>query len=101
MKTLLTCILLLAAACSGCRGRHAGKPRPSDDERLPRLETVQPQSHDKDKLKVTRTYLATVEALEKVDLCAQVRGVVKTMPSIVDIGRQVTPDEVLIELFIP
>jgi HlyD family secretion protein len=101
MKTLFTCILLLAAACSGCRGRHAGKPRPSDDERLPRLETVQPQSHDKDKLKVTRTYLATVEALEKVDLCAQVRGVVKTMPSIVDIGRQVTPDEVLIELFIP
>src|SRR5438105_1969192 len=63
------------------------------------------------KLEVVRTYTITVEPLEKVDLCAQVqagttglggmRGIVKTMPKEIDIGRHVGPTDTLIELDLP
>ena len=44
---------------------------------------------------------ATVDAFEKVDLCAQVRGVVNKIPAAIDIGRTVKFDEELITLAVP
>ncbi len=52
-------------------------------------------------LAVSKSYAATVEAFEKVDLCAQARGVVKSLVGDIDIGRLVHKDEVLVTLDIP
>ena len=82
--------ILLMAFCvpaTGCEKRKAGKPRLGEVERLPRVETVvlgQPA-----KLEVVRTYTATVEALEKADVCAMVKGYIKVLPADLDIGREV------------
>src|SRR5262249_25781695 len=81
---LLAAILVIC----GC-GRHRPQaPQLGEVERLVRLETIKPTRDDH--LSVRRTYTATVEAYEKVDLCARVqagttglrgmRGLVKTIP---------------------
>ena len=106
---LVCMILTVLLPASGCEKRKAGKPRLGEVERLPHVETVllgQPA-----KLAVVRSYTITVEALEKVDLCAQVqsgttglggtRGVVKAIPREIDIGRHVAAGQTLIELDLP
>jgi RND family efflux transporter MFP subunit len=67
-------------------------------DRLRRLETAKPE---RTSLCVYSEMTATVEAMEKADLCAQVRGVVKSIPAEVDIGRYVKEGETLITLDIP
>ena len=103
---LLIVLLVVLPLGSGCGKRKAGKPRMGEVERLPRLETVHPELHEQ--LHFARTYLAMVEAFEKVDLYAQVhaglggmRAVVKPIPKEIDIGRHVTTGQTLIELNIP
>jgi RND family efflux transporter MFP subunit len=85
------------AAVLGC-GHGPVKPPRSQEERLPRLEVVRP----------LRTALlrrvelaATVEPLQRIDLCARVPGVVEHLPSDIDIGRKVKAGEALIRLAVP
>jgi RND family efflux transporter MFP subunit len=93
---LLLPVLLTAAA--GCGVHHPAPPRLGEVDRLPRLETRLPE---RTTLVVKAEYTATVEALEKAELCAQVRGTVKAIAPDVDIGRPVKEGEVLISLDIP
>jgi RND family efflux transporter MFP subunit len=96
---LPSCLLaVLLGAAVGCGVQHSAKPRLGEVERLPRLETSQPQ---RTTLLVKADYTATVDSLEKADLCAQVRGAVKTIAADVDIGRPVKEGEALITLDIP
>jgi HlyD family secretion protein len=100
MRKLLGCLSLLAAAmltAAGC-DVHDDRPRLGEVERMPRLETALPERAT---LVVKSVLTATVEAMEKADLCAQVRGVVKDIPDDVDIGRLVRKDEPLVTLDIP
>jgi RND family efflux transporter MFP subunit len=52
-------------------------------------------------LNVTTELTATIDALEKAELCAQVRGVVTQIGADIDIGRPIKQGEVLITLDIP
>jgi RND family efflux transporter MFP subunit len=104
--TLLAGALL---ALAGCGERSARKPKLAEIDRVPRLETIAPERRPT--LTVRREYTATVEPLEKVDLCARVqagttglrgmRGFIKTIPKEIDIGRQVGEGDLLIELELP
>jgi RND family efflux transporter MFP subunit len=91
--------LVLAASC-GCADN---KPHPADIERLPHLETVQPERY---RLPVRIELTALVEAMEKADLCARVPGIVESLqlspgkPEI-DIGSRVSAGEPLLKLAIP
>ena len=110
MKTNISVALLLGIIpIIGC-GRHRPQaPQLGEVERLVRLETIKPTTDDH--LSVRRTYTATVEAYEKVDLCARVqagttglrgmRGLVKTIPKEIDIGLEVKAGETLLELELP
>ncbi len=100
MSTRRHCWLMAAvplATALGC-GHGPVKPPRSQEERLPRLEVVRP----------LRTALlrrvelaATVEPLNRIDLCARVPGVVEHLPREIDIGRRVKAGEVLIRLGVP
>lgn len=93
----LLAILMLPA--SGCEKRKAGKPRLGEVERLPRVETAllgKPA-----RLEVIRSYTATVDALEKADLCAMVKGQVKELPDDLDIGKTAGKGELLLSLYVP
>src|SRR2546423_1710483 len=92
------CLLVLLLLSLGCGTRGPGKHGPDDLDRLPRLETVQPKQT---RLDVVSELTATVDAFEKVDLCAQVRGVVNKIPKETDIGRVVKEGEELITLAVP
>lgn len=96
---ILLAVGALGLAASGCHSRHTGKPRLGEVERLPRLETILPEYHAN--LQIRRSYTATIEPLEKAELCAQVRGQVKPIAPHVDIGRVVKKNDPLIELDIP
>src|SRR4051794_10223813 len=101
MKHALLLGLLLAflLPAAGCEKRKAGKPRLGEVERLPRVETVvlgKPA-----RLEVVRSYTATVEALEKADLCAMVKGYVKDLPTDLDIGKTAKQGELLFSLHVP
>jgi RND family efflux transporter MFP subunit len=101
MRTSLGCPALLAGALvvmAGCGSRTDDRPRLGEVDRLPRLETLQPT---RVALKVQSELPATVEAMEKADLCAQVRGVVKVIPDAVDIGKLIRAGEPLVTLDIP
>ena len=96
-------LLLLSVAAllpgTGCEKRKSGKPRLGEVERLPRVETIvlgKPA-----KLEVVRNYLATVESLEKADLCAMVKGYVKELPADLDIGKSAKARELLFSLYVP
>jgi RND family efflux transporter MFP subunit len=96
---LFVVVLLTLVLAAGCERRRAGQPRLGEVERLPRLETIvlgKPA-----RLEVVRSYTATVEALEKAELCAMVRGYIKILPADIDIGRVVKKDEILLTLDIP
>src|ERR1700730_990636 len=89
---------LLVCVSAGCTPRTSTRQGRDEDARLPRLETVVPQLTELD---VISDLTATVDAYEKADLCAQVRGIVNVIPLDVDIGRAIKKDEVLIVLDIP
>ena len=94
---ILTVAVLLSVA--GCEKRKAGKPRLGEVERLPRVETV--MLGKPARLEVVRSYTATIESMEKADLCAMVKGYVKYMPLDLDIGRFARKDELLFSLYVP
>src|SRR5262249_60187778 len=85
MVVQLVTVLALLAMTAGCGGRSPSKPRLGEVERVPRLETELPRKNAS--LLVRRDFTATVEAMEKVDLCAQVRGVISGLAPDIDIGR--------------
>jgi RND family efflux transporter MFP subunit len=85
-------------ALSGCVARPTKSSRSGAGERVARVETVQPEYSPR---KMTVELLATVEPLEKADLCAQVPGEVKDLPSDIDIGRPIKKGEELLTLDIP
>jgi RND family efflux transporter MFP subunit len=90
----------LVAACAvglGC-GSHQAAPRPTGDERLPRLEVVTPLLTN---LVRRIDLVATVEPMERADLCVRVPGVVHYPSPDIDIGRQVRAGEVLAKLAVP
>src|SRR5262249_51471295 len=94
-----SCVLVLALAVAvGCDA-PAARRRLSEVDRLPRLEAVEPILHSL--LPVRIELPATVEAMEKADLCARVQGVVEWLDADVDIGRRVTAGEPLLRLAIP
>lgn len=101
MKSLpiLLALILALPLTTGCGKRKVGKPRMGEVERLPRLETVVVGKPSR--IEVVRSYTATVEAFEKADLCAMVKGSVKEIPADLDIGRVVTKDELLMALYAP
>jgi HlyD family secretion protein len=111
MSRFTTVGLLAGAvlALAGCGERSARKPKLAEIDRVPRLETISPKFQET--FRVPRDYTATVEPLEKVDLCARVqagttglrgmRGFIKTIPKEIDIGRQVGEGDLLIELELP
>jgi RND family efflux transporter MFP subunit len=90
-------LLVTALLACGC-GARLGKAPLAEVDRYPRLETVEPT---RTMMQVKVELLATVEALEKADLCARVPGVVSYLPADVDIGRRIKVGEKLIELAIP
>ena len=96
---LLAMMLAALLPGVGCEKRKAGKPRLGEVERLPRVETVvlgKPA-----KLEVVRSYTATVESLEKADLCAMVKGYVKELPIDLDIGKTAKTGDLLFSLYVP
>ncbi len=99
IPALICIILALILPASGCEKRKAAKPRLGEVERLPRVETVllgKPA-----KLEVARTYTVTLEAMEKADLCAMVKGYIKDLPEDMDRGKAVTKGMVLVSLHVP
>jgi RND family efflux transporter MFP subunit len=95
----LPCVFLLMALVGGgaCQKKFT-KPRLGEIERLPRVETVTPM---RSTLELHTKLTATVEAYEKADLCAQVRGAVKFASPGVEIGRAVKRGEELIAVDVP
>jgi RND family efflux transporter MFP subunit len=92
-------VLTVAAGC----GFMDNKPRPSEVDRLPRLETAEPERY---RLPVRIELSALVDAMEKADLCARVAGVVESLQLVpgkpeVDIGRRVAAGEPLLKLAVP
>jgi RND family efflux transporter MFP subunit len=87
---------------AGC-GFTDNRPHPSDEARLPRLETVEPERY---RLPVRVELTAVVDAMEKADLCARVAGLVESLqldsgkPE-VDIGRRVKAGDSLLKLAVP
>src|SRR4051812_14805544 len=78
LVTLSPCHLVIFLFLTlGCGLKPGPRPAQSEIERLPRLETMRPKQT---LLDVSTELTATVEAMERTDLCAQVRGVVKQIP---------------------
>jgi HlyD family secretion protein len=101
MKTnpILVSLMLALLLTVGCERRRSGQPRLGEVERLARLETI--ALGKPARLEVVRTYTATVEAFEKADLCAMVKGYIKILPDDIDIGRVVNKGDILLTLDIP
>src|SRR5436190_6942811 len=102
MRSIPIMAVLLAVASlptTGCEKRKAGKPRLGEVERLPRVETV--VLGKPTKLEVVHSYTATVESLEKADLCAMVKGYVKDLPDDLDIGKTANKGTLLFALYVP
>jgi RND family efflux transporter MFP subunit len=89
--------LVLSVGLAGC-SIQAPQPRRADTDRLPRVETVAPEYLAREE---TVELLATVEAMERSRLCAQVQGEVKGLTADIDIGRVIRKDEPLMTLDIP
>jgi RND family efflux transporter MFP subunit len=91
----LTAVVVVALV--GCTGQPA-KPQRGEVDRLPHVETVNPEYMAREE---TVELLATVEALERARLSAQVQGEVKDLSAAIDIGRPIKKGEELITLDIP
>lgn len=94
---LSICLLLPLAGCGSRRDRSAS--RSGEVDRLPHLEYIHPEKQTH--LVLKRTYTVIIDALEKAELTARVRGEVKVMSPNADIGRPVKKDEALVVLDIP
>src|SRR5262245_32833461 len=100
MKTNVRLALLLGIMpIAGCHRHRAQAPQLGEVDRVVRLEYIKPTMNDH--LSVRRTYTATVQAFEKADLAAQVKGHIKTIFANGDIGQWVKKNEALMELDIP
>src|SRR5689334_7200361 len=96
-KSLYLVAALGMTALCGCSVQPA-KPRLGEVERLARVETVLPEyRYQPWKIEL----LATVDPLEKAQLCAQVQGEVKDLSASIDIGRVIKKGEELLTLDIP
>lgn len=98
------CLLPLAIAAmilvsAGCGSRKKASARVAEVDRFPHLEVIHAENDTS--LVLKRTYTAIVDALEKAELTARVRGAVKVMSPNADIGRVVKKDEPLVVLDIP
>jgi RND family efflux transporter MFP subunit len=91
-----TACLLALLAVAGCGAPPAaGPPR----ERLPRVETTTPTPES---LPIRVELTATVEPLQRVDVCARVAGVVgEFYPANLDIGQRVVAGAPLVRLDVP
>jgi RND family efflux transporter MFP subunit len=101
LVALSPCLLVSLSSCllaAGCNLRNSARSAIDDERKLPRLETSLPQ---RALLEVTTELTATLDAFEKADLCAQVRGVVTQIAPDIDIGRVIRPGETLLMLDIP
>src|SRR5262245_43629880 len=78
-------IVLLFLIPAGCGSRKKTGSRAAEVDRFPHLEVIQAEKDTQ--LVLKRTYTATVEAFEKAELTARVRGEVKVMSPNADIGR--------------
>jgi HlyD family secretion protein len=103
IRALHAFAVVLSVVVSGC-GMKESKPRLSEAERLPRVEVVTPlRTNLERRIEIS----ATIEPMEKADLCARVPGVVEYLPEDVDIGRVVKgprdglPGEKLVGLAVP
>src|SRR5881227_2215560 len=98
MKAKQACFvpLLLLIVLAGCSAEEERSRREVD--RVPRVETVIPEYTAREE---TVEMLATVEAMERSRLCAQVQGEVKGLTADIDIGRVITKGEPLVTLDIP
>src|SRR5262245_22910946 len=88
---------VLCALLVGC---GHGKPAPGRGyvDRLPRLEVVAPRVAAVER---RLELAATVEALKRVELNTRVPGIVEWLPDVIDIGKPVKKDEVLVRLAVP
>ncbi len=97
---LILSAALLLPAC----GVKEPKPRLSEIERLPRVEVVQMVRNT---IERRIDISASIEPLEKADLCARVPGVVEWLPDEIDIGHVVKgphdglPGDKLLVLAVP
>src|SRR5947209_15821975 len=101
LVTLSPCHLVTLSSClflAGCNLRTPPRTGADDERKLPRLETTLPQ---RSPVEVVSDLTATLDAFEKADLCAQVRGIVTQLAPDIDIGRVIHPGEVLLTLDIP
>src|SRR5262249_18562749 len=89
-------LLALLVGLAGCSLQPP--PTRGDVDRVPRVETVTPGYLGRQE---TVELLATVEAMERARLRAQVQGEVRGLTADIDIGRPITKDEPLINLYIP
>lgn len=92
-------LLLPLAGCDSRKERQKAAARAAELERLPHLEYIHPEKETR--LVLKRSYTVIIDALEKAELTARVRGEVKVMSPNADIGRQVKKDEALVVLDIP
>src|SRR5262249_29305211 len=88
---------LLAFVEAGC-SPSAARKRGARVERLPKLEVVTPV---RKRLQRRLELAATIEAMKKVEVCARVPGVVKTLDDKMDVGQQVKAGEVMLVLDVP
>lgn len=92
LRISLSGLLLVSLGC----GAEHGKRRSVSGQNLPYAEVVQPTFVEVLPRRIKLT--ATVEPMNKIDICARVPGVVNFLPDYVDIGYQVKQGEKLIAL---
>jgi RND family efflux transporter MFP subunit len=99
MKAKYVCLVsaFCLAALTGCGGEPS-KPRLGEVDRLPHVEVFRPEYKTRPD---TIELLATVDAMEKAQLAAQVPGEVKDLSRDIDIGRPIKKGEELLTLDIP
>jgi HlyD family secretion protein len=103
LASLSPCLLVSLSPCLlvcfvGCTVRTPARTAADDERKLPRLETALPQ---RTAVEVTSELTATLEAFEKADLCAQVRGIVTKIAADIDIGHVIKQGEALLAIEIP
>ena len=96
-RSLSPCLLVSLSLLAGC-GKLGKKPPRVGVDRLPRVEVVRPKRTG---LLKKAELNATVEPLQKADLCARVPGTVDFLPKAVDIGRKVKKGDKLVHLAVP
>ena len=91
-------LMVAAVLAIGCSAKDAHHRQMAKDT-LPRVEVLRPTVIESFPRRIELT--VTVEPMAKVDLCARVPGIVKTLPETIDIGRRVKEGETLLVLDVP